>query len=464
MSPSASVPTRRTVLTGAGVLSASLLLPSPTALAAPGQVRSGGGLPPDLFTLGVASGDPLPDGVVLWTRLAPVPLLGGGMPARAVPVGWEVATDERFRRVVRRGTVVARPEDAHAVHAEVSGLRDDATYWYRFRAGREVSPVGRTRTAPRRGSSPRHLRFAFASCQNYTDGFFGAHRALAGEDLAFVAFLGDYIYEGAPNPSSLRVHEGVGEPLTLGEYRNRHAQYKTDPDLQAAHAAFPWVVTLDDHEIDNNWADDVPQDPELQSPAAFRARRVAALKAYYEHLPLRRSAVPRGPDLDLYRRLHFGDLVQLDVVDSRQYRSDQVETLAQSQDPSRTMLGARQERWLLAGLEGSRARWNVLANQLMIAQNDRRAGVEQQFDLDNWDGYRAARRRLLTAFEDVRNPLVLTGDRHATWACDLRVDFDDPDTPAVGAEITGTSISSGGDASAAAFHATFDPIKADSPH
>lgn len=358
----------------------------------------------------------------------------------------------------------ADPRLGHSVHVDVRGLRSDAVYYYRFRAGTQVSPVGRTRTAPGSRSKPRNLRFAFASCQDYQAGFYTAYQHLAAEDLAFVAFLGDYIYEGAPNPNAARQHEGAGEPYSLAEYRNRHARYKSDVNLQAAHAAFPWIVTFDDHEIDNNWADEIPQDPALQTPEAFRARRIAAFQAYYEHMPLRRSSLPAGLDMQVYRRLRFGSLASVHVLDTRQYRSDQPATLTAAQDPALTMTGPEQEKWLVDGLESSGSRWNLLANQVMWASNDRKAGPEQSFDFDNWDGYRVQRKRLLEGFGRVDNPVVLTGDRHCTWVCDLRPDFDDPSTPVVGAEITGTSITSGGNPDVAGFHATYDPIMAESPH
>lgn len=457
---------RRLFVSGAAAVAAGPLLVRPEGGYERIPSYLGDTLPEGLFTLGVASGDPLPDGVVLWTRLAPSPLAGGGMPARPVPVQWEIAEDEGFRRNRRHGVTTAVPEFGHSVHVDVRGLRADAVHYYRFRAGTQISPVGRTRTAPAAHSRPRSLRFAFASCQDWQAGYYTAHAHLAQEDLAFVAFLGDYIYEGAPSATTARRHEGSDEPYSLEQYRNRHAQYKTDPNLQASHAAFPWIVTFDDHEVDNNWADEVPQDPDLQTPEAFRARRIAAFQAYYEHMPLRRSSLPSGLDMQLYRRLRFGALASLHVVDTRQYRSDQPATLDAAQDPSLTMTGPEQERWLVRGLEGSGSRWNLLANQVMWAQNDRKAGPEQVYDFDNWDGYRVQRKRLLERFGAGRvdNPVILTGDRHCTWVCDLRPDFDDPSTPIVGAEITGTSISSGGNADPTAFHASYDPIMAESPH
>ncbi|GAA4436611.1 alkaline phosphatase D family protein [Phytohabitans houttuyneae] len=457
---------RHFVAAGAGLVVGPMLLSIDDGAEAHIRSTAGGPLPPGLFTLGVASGDPLPDAVVIWTRLAPQPLAGGGMPERAVAVHWEVAEDERFRRIRQRGVAVAHPKLGHSVHVDVRGLRPDSVYHYRFRAGSEISPVGRTRTAPAAHARPRQLRFAFASCQDYQAGLYTAHHHLAQEDLAFVAFLGDYIYENTPNPAAFRVHEGTGEPITLAQYRNRHAQYRTDPDLQSSHAAFPWIVTFDDHEVDNNWADEIPQDPDLQSPEAFRARRAAAFQAYYEHMPLRREATPRGLDMRLYRRLRFGGLASVHVLDTRQYRSDQAATIEEANDPALSMTGAEQERWLVRGLRESGSTWNVLANQVMWASNDRRAGPEKVYDLDNWDGYRVQRRRLLEFFGSgqVDNPVVITGDRHCTWVCDLKPDFDDPASPVVGAEITGTSITSGGNADPVPFHNTYDPIMAESPH
>jgi alkaline phosphatase D len=452
-------------VTTTGSQGAGLAGLAPSARPAGATAAGATNVPPAPFTLGVASGDPVYDGVVLWTRLAPDPLVpGGGMPDTSVPVAWEVATDDRFRRVVRRGVEQARAAEGHSVHAEVGGLGPGATYYYRFKAGREVSPTGRTRTAPAPWAHTGRARFATTSCQNYQDGFYTAHRALAAEDLDFVLFLGDYIYEGAPNPNALRQHDGTGEPLTLDQYRARHARYRSDADLQAAHAAFPWFVTLDDHEIDNNWADDIPQDPQNQAPEAFRARRIAAFQAYWEHMPLRRTSRPSGPDMSLYRRYAWGDLVQAHVLDTRQYRSDQPVDLAGAEDPAGTMMGERQEAWLDRGLATSRATWDVVAQQTMVASNDRRAGPEAVYDFDNWDGYRAARQRLFASLSRSDNPVVVTGDRHATWVCDLKEDFAEPASRTVGAELTGTSISSGGDPNTAAFHATFDPIKAESPH
>ncbi|MFI5952327.1 alkaline phosphatase D family protein [Cryptosporangium sp. NPDC051539] len=461
MSLSFPVPRRRFLAAGSVGLLAPVLLGADgrTSGVPTGRFRRRS-VPGGMFTLGVASGDPLPDGVVLWTRLAPRPLEpGGGMPDEPVAVRWEIAHDERFRRSVRSGVRVARPAAAHTVHVDVRGLRPAATYYYRFVVAGQVSAVGRTRTAPAAGSSPASLRFATASCQNWQDGFYTAYRSMADAELDFVAFLGDYVYEAVGGPTRLRDHVGAGQPYTLDEYRIRHAQYRTDPDLAGMHAAAPWIVSIDDHDVDDNWAGEWPADPALVEPVPFAARKAAALRAYAEHLPMR-----TGPGGRMYRRLGFGDLATLHVLDTRSYRSMQPRSLRAASQPARTMTGAEQERWLVRGLAGSGARWNLLANQVMMAATE---GSRRNFDA--WDGYRAQRRRLLEflATGAVANPVVLTGDQHATWVSDLRPDFGDVSSPVVAAEFVGTSITSGGDADPAAiaeFHREHDPEFARNPH
>jgi len=403
------------------------------------------------FKLGVASGEPLANSIILWTRLAPDPLNSGGMPSANVPVQWQIADDENMRRIVSSGTVMATPEFGHSVHVDAQGLRPATWYWYRFRVGNEVSPIGRTRTAPEFGYRTDQFRFAFASCQNWEQGYYAAYKHMAEEDLDLVIHLGDYIYEGRPNPQALRPHEGTGEPITLEQYRNRYAQYKSDPNLQAAHAAFPWIVTWDDHELDNNWADEIPQDPEQQPREEFLERRAAAFQVYYENMPLRRFSIPSGIDLQLYRRLTFGDLVEFNVLDTRQYRSnqpcnDRIEPRCpEAFDPNATMTGSEQEQWLFEGLDRSRARWNVLAQQVVFTQHDWTAGPESEFNVDAWDGYVASRQRILDFLKQRRpsNPVVITGDTHSSWVSDLKADFNNPDSETVGTEFVGTSISSG---------------------
>ena len=407
------------------------------------------------FTLGVASGDPLPDGVVLWTRLAPDPLAPdglGGMPPYLVPVTWEVAEDEGFRRIVRRGVERATPELGHSVHAEVTGLRPGREYFYRFRVGGEVSRVGRTKTAPKASEKLDRLTFAFASCQNYPAGFFTPYQHLAQEDLDLVVFLGDYIYEGPAQGTIGRGHLPATEVFSLADYRVRHAQHKTDVNLSAAHAAFPWIMTWDDHEVENNYADEHSEDPN-QSPEQFRIRRAAAYQAYYEHLPLRRSAMPKGPDAQLYRRLEYGRLAEFNVLDGRQYRDVQVcgggsaVPCDDAYDPARSMLGMPQERWLLDGLDKSHATWNVLAQQTVMAQTDVDTGPGLRLPMDNWNGYQASRQRILDGIVDRRvdNVVVITGDAHRSMAADLKQNFDDVTSRTVGTEFLGTSIASGGD-------------------
>ncbi len=446
---------RRHFLALGGLASGAALLGAEPASATPTGADDRFTPPGFAFRLGVASGDPTPDGVVLWTRLAPDPLAldgSGGMPDRAVNVWWEMAEDESFRRVVRRGVERATARWAHSVHVEVRGLRPDRVYWYRFRIADQISPVGRTRTAPRPGTALRSLTFAFASCQAYTDGYFTAYEHMAREELDLVVHLGDYIYEGAGAGSIGRAHFPAAETFSLTDYRIRYAQYRLDPALQAAHAAAPWVVAPDDHDVENNWAGDHSQpdtEPD-QDPAVFRLRRAAAYQAYYENLPLRRSSMPYGPEMQVYRRLRFGDLLQLDVLDTRRFRDRQLTDPAQRWDPSRQMLGAEQEAWLLAGRGASTARWNVLGNQVFAMEADHTDGPGQRFGMDPWDGYAAARQRLFDGVvaRDVENFVMVTGDAHRSVAADLKLDFGDPGSRTVGTEFLGTSISSGGNGTA----------------
>lgn len=403
------------------------------------------------FTLGVASGYPLPGGVVLWTRLAPSPSLpGGGMPREPVPVDWEIADDEGMSRVVRRGTTAATPEWAHSVHVEVEGLEPARWYWYRFRAAGEVSPIGRTRTAPAASTALDRLRFAFASCQHWEQGYFNAYRQMLADDLDLIVFLGDYIYESSTIRSRVRQH-GIPESITLDDYRTRYALYRSDPDLRAAHAACPWIVTWDDHEVSNDYADD--RSEQLHPREWFLRRRAAAYRAYYEHMPLRRQMVPLGPHARIYHRVAFGDLVQFHLLDDRQYRTHQpcappgrggsmVGDCPERADPRATLLGDTQERWLQDGLDRSRAVWNVLGQQTLMAQVDRKPGPEREFWTDGWDGYPAARRRLLEYLGQRKpgNPVVIGGDVHSFWVTDLKPDADDARSPVVATELVGTSI------------------------
>ncbi len=437
---------------GAAVLLGTGAWNAASAFAAPAKAGT-------LFTLGVASGDPAPDGVVLWTRLAPDPFAvdgAGGMPARPVRVEYEVATDPRFRAVVRRGSVVATPELGHSVHPEIRGLAPDHEYFYRFRAGGELSPVGRTRTMPPLWANPRELNFAFASCQAWQDGYFTAYDHLAAEDLDFVVHLGDYLYEYGVGENKRgvtvdpRFHT---ETFDLARYRLQYSLYKMEAPLQQAHAQFPWIVTLDDHEVENNWADEIPEGSSQTPGDAFPPRRAAAFQALYENLPLRVQQMPAGPDMRMHRRLSYGRLADLTMVDTRQYRDDQPcgdgggIDCADRFDQSKTILGAEQRQWLLDGFSNSTARWQILGNQAPIGQTDRDPGPAVDVWYDPWDGYVADRDRVLAAAQDrgVRNLVVITGDRHQNYAWDLKRDFTNPDSPTVASEFVGTSITSGAD-------------------
>jgi alkaline phosphatase D len=405
------------------------------------------------FQLGVASGDPAPDGFVIWTRLAPKPLEGGGMPQEAVEVAWQVAEDEAMQKVVAKGTTVANPQWAHSVHVEVHGLAPDRWYYYQFKAAGDTSPVGRARTFPLPTALPGQLRFAFASCQHYEQGLYTAYEHMAREELDLVIHLGDYIYENAGRSGLVRTH--VGPKLTtLEDYRQRLAQYKSDPALQAAHALFPWLVTWDDHEFENNYAGAISERPGVPIEQ-FLQQRARAYQAYYEHMPLRRSALPKGPDMQLYRRVAFGRLAEFSVLDTRQYRTDQPcgdgtkPPCPEAMNPDATLLGSAQEAWLMDGLTRSQATWNVLAQQVMMARVDRAPGEREAYSMDQWPGYEVNRRRLLKFFEErkIANPVVLTGDIHSNWVNNLLVDFDDLESRTVATEFVGTSISSGGDGS-----------------
>jgi alkaline phosphatase D len=404
----------------------------------------------DPFTLGVASGYPESNAAVLWTRLAPEPLVpGGGMPAAPVAVDWEVGEDDALRRVVRRGTAYATPDFAHSVHVEVTGLMPGRDYWYRFSCGGAQSAVGRTRTTEARGTTAERFAVAVASCQHYEQGYYGAYRALATDDLDLVVHVGDYIYEGR---GTQRVREHTfNECYTLDDYRQRFALYKSDAHLKAAHAAAPWMLVSDDHEVANDYAalDSGQGDP----PELFAARRAAAYQAYYEHLPLPRRFVPFDGRQRLYTSRSFGDLVSIYMLDGRQYRSSQacrpgplVEPCAELRAEQRTMLGATQEQWLDTALGGSTARWNLIAQQTLFAHFDQSGERPLAYWADGWNGYPAARARLLDALiaRKTRNPVILSGDIHAFLVNDVNVEPTNFDSTVVATELVTSSISSQG--------------------
>lgn len=439
----------RHVWGGVGASLSLALLPGRELLAAP---RLGD----NPFTLGVASGDPTPHGIVLWTRLAPNPADLTKLGERAIPVRWRVASDINMRHDVARGIAVARAELAHSVHVEVRGLRPGRDYFYQFYVRGEESAVGHFRTAPAAQEWLREMRFAFVTCQDWTSGYYTAYRDMLQYDLDLVLHLGDYTYEypinsitrrGASLPTGFQE-----ETLDLRTYRLRHALYKLDPDLQAVHAKYPFAVIWDDHEVANDYSGLAP---EFGAPSPeFAARRAAAYQAYYEHMPIRlAAALNPAAGLRIYRKLRYGRLAEFSMLDDRQYRTDNPcgdgEALRcdAALNGEYSMLGWEQEAWLTRGFAQSQARWNIVAQQLLVAQLEHATIQPNWFWNDAWDGYPRARQRLLKAAIDtkLRNPVVLTGDWHSTFVNDLKLDFKDVNAATIATEFVTPAITSGGD-------------------
>ena len=421
-----------------------------TTRSIPSTTLGGPKLSPSPFALGVASGDPHTSGVTLWTRLT------GDFGSDVVPVAWELATDERFEQIEQAGRYDAVATLGHSIHIDVDGLEPGREYFFRFRTRDHESKVGRTRTAP--SGRVESLTVATASCQEFQEGYYAAWRDAATGDLDLVVFLGDYIYEHGVSDDGVRRHE-AGEIFTLDEYRTRYATYRSDPDLQAAHAACPWIVTWDDHEVSDNYANLVPgfslDGPQLDRPA-FVARRTAAYRAWYEHMPVRLSA-PTDERLAIHRGFDWGTLAKLIVLDTRQYRSDQTcnpvdigPMCDEMLRPDATLLGDEQHRWMETELDGSATHWNLIANQVLFAPMPYTETDVVQ--LDSWDGYPLVRRRVTQFLDDhgVRNPVILTGDIHLAAVLDVHARADDPSTEVVATEIVTTSISSTSDAILAA--------------
>ena len=452
--------TRRRLLTGAAG-AGLVLIGAPAVLRRAAAQSWSEGQP---FSLGVASGAPRPDGFVLWTRLAPEPMstdpeTPGGMSGGDVTVAYEIATDDAMANVVRRGDAVAERKFAHSVHLDVGDLEPGRSYWYRFKSGDAVSSVGRAITLPAPGTALDKMRFGFVSCSNYEHGYFSAYRHLTDENPDVVLFLGDYIYDTIEdNKPIVRRHSDGVVSTTLPTYRNRYAQYRLDPDLQRLHAQVPSLVTWDDHEVENDYADQWSQ--WFVEPARFLQQRAAAYQAFYEHMPVRPIlSHPEGPVMRVYDRFTFGSLIEISMIDGRQYRSREacygppnkggghVETNAscpERLDPGRSMMGFAQEYWLGSALAHTKAQWNVIAQDVLMAQyKEIQKGVEG-FWTDDWDGYPANRTRLLKRIAETRvsNPVVIGGDVHSFFANDLKLDFDDPASPIVATEFVGTSISS----------------------
>ncbi|MDD5027980.1 MAG: alkaline phosphatase D family protein [Rhodoferax sp.] len=422
------------------------------------------------FTLGVASGAPTPDSVLLWTRLNVPGESAASLGRDPVTVQWEVAHDDQFKGLAQRGQALAPVELAHSVHVEVTGLEPDRWYYYRFMVGDFVSPVGRTRTFPKPDTVVNSLRLGYASCQKWEDGYFTAWRHMQQENLDAVMFLGDYIYEYPAKNSKLRTPSG-GWVLTLDDYRQRYALYKSDADLQAMHAACPWLMTWDDHEVQNDYAGlqagrSGANDP--ADPSQFLARRAAAYQAYYEHMPIRPSVLTQamtglatGAEMRLYGQMRYGQLATLYLLDARQYRDPQACTkdgalgsgmvnpdkCAQWQDAGHSLLGQAQEEWLHRQFSippaPSRS-WTVLGQSTLFGQRDGKVGPGQTFWNDGWDGYPAARRRLTDALQKhaVPNPVVLGGDVHENWVGHVKADYANANSTSVGVEFCGTSLTS----------------------
>lgn len=436
---------RRTVLrigalgSAAGVVAAA----SPAGVAAAADA--------ELFRHGVASGDPLPGGILLWTRVTTeVPI---------VDVRWQVAADADFQDVVQAGTVRTDEARDHTVKVDVSGLAPATTYWYRFAVGSAYSPKGRTMTAPSTDAEISRLRMGVVSCANWEAGYFAAYRHLADrDDLNLVVHLGDYLYEYGPGDFAagdtvVRPVEPEHEALTLGDYRRRHAQYKTDPDLQKLHASVPWVITWDDHEVANDMWRAGAQNHSPGTEGAFAARKAAARRAYAEWMPVRLAA-----DGHIHRRLRYGKLVELSMLDLRSYRSKQANGRAVD-DPDRTIAGADQLKWLSDGLAGSDATWKLVGNPVIISRLDlgtlpawllgplgELLGIPSNgivVNADQWDGYNADRERLVDRLraERTEDVLFLTGDIHTSWANELTTRDTGPSNPAA-AEFVVPSVTS----------------------
>jgi alkaline phosphatase D len=419
------------------------------------------------FQLGVASGSPTHDSIVLWTRLLQDgPMEGSTLGDKQVAVRWDIAHDTQFTRMARSGQAQAHPALAYSVHVEVDGLQPDRWYFYRFRVGDAVSATGRTRTFPAPDAEAMHMRLAYASCQRWDHGYFSAYRHMAAENLDAVLFLGDYIYEYPTSAYAVRVPTG-GWVTTLEGYRARYALHRSDADLQAMHAVCPWIVTWDDHEVQNDYAGHHPGQSGKPNED-FAARRAAAYQAYYEHMPLRASVLTQGvgglasgAEMRIYGQVAFGKLATFYVLDDRQYRDAQActpdnkagaGTVRSAQCPSwtqsqRTLLGTAQEQWLDEALSQGRPGWNVIAQQTLFGARDfHKTGPEQTLWNDGWDGYPAARQRVITSLQQhrVSNPVLLGGDVHENWVGHVKADYSQPNSVAVGVEFCGTSITSHG--------------------
>lgn len=407
------------------------------------------------FQMGVASGSPTPTGVVLWTRLT------GLAPEAArtdVAVQWELWESGVRGRTVAKGLEMARAQLGHSVHVEVQGLRPDRWYEYRFYVAGAESPVGRTRTLPAVGAKVQSLRFAYASCQSWEHGHYSAYRQMQQDAPDLVLFVGDYIYEyrSSANPNMVR-HHGLPHAASLQDFRDRYALYRSDPLLQQMHASCPWLLTWDDHEVENNYAGELSAEGR---GAELPTRRIAAYQAYYENMPFSRSALRKGVDgllgkqaLRLHTTVDFGRLARFLVLDNRQYRDAppcgpapkaKLAAICDSNFDDRSMLGLEQEAWLHEQLHASTARWNVLAQQTIFTPADYHLPPERRGSTDSWSGYPRARERLIDSLVQSKalNPLIIGGDIHQNWVANVHRKPYDASSLVVAAEFCGTSITS----------------------
>ncbi|WP_053702189.1 alkaline phosphatase D family protein [Streptomyces sp. WM6368] len=457
-SRAAATPRRRTVVLAAAATAALAPLTSPGASAA----HAAGTAP--AFLHGVASGDPLPDGVLLWTRVTPTPeaVPGSGL-GPATQVGWEVASDKAFSQVVASGTVTAGAAADHTVKVDVRGLQPQTPYWYRFTAGGTVSPAGRTLTTPAHEATTAGVRFGVVSCANWEAGYFSAYRHLAARtDLHAILHLGDYIYEyqsgGYPEAKyAVRQHEPKHEIVSLADYRTRHGKYKTDADLQALHQAHPVIAIWDDHEFANDAWNGGAENHTPGAEGEWAARAAAAKQAYFEWMPVRASVAGT-----CYRRLRFGTLADLHLLDLRSFRSQQAKVGSGSvDDPERTITGRAQLDWLKSGLAGSPATWKLVGTSVMISPVafgslpahllkplTKLLGLPEggiAANVDQWDGYTDDRKELLGHLKDrgVKNTVFLTGDIHMAWANEVPMNMATyPGSGTAATEFVVTSVTS----------------------
>lgn len=452
---------RRSFLALGAAASGAVLMPTTPALAGR-MTRSSG----SVFRLGVASGDPLPDSVILWTRLAPKPLeLDGGMGKATAKVEWEIARDEKFSKIAARGAVQATPKYGHSVHIDIRGLTPDSWYYYRFKHGREISPVGRTRTTPELGAAMSSLVVGQTSCANWQSGYYQLYADLAAQEPDYWLALGDYIYEYG-NKGYLRTGQTKptrsipwsGEPFTLGEYRRQYGLYRRAQSLQDLHATAPYSVIWDDHEVDNNFTADKSGGDGQADKGRFLARRAAGFQAFWENHAIRvPTPAPNPSKMDIYRRVDWGSLASFLLLDGRQYRSDQAgddtpqdfgKVVEGMFDADATILGQDQESWLASELAEGTSRWTFVAQQTVVSSLNGTAGLpgpffpdvvaKGLFNYDAWDGYWAARGRLVEAITSgqVRNPIILTGDFHTNLTFNLLDAWPDPRDSSTPQEMT----------------------------